>query len=161
MNARRCALFLYCCCLLIACMETGDPAFPHELIVEVVVPGIEHLYVSHITPEFSPLPARKIIRTWQVFPYAVEEVGTGFPLVLLDDFTLKFYSDTVTNAPNWDLWNQENMTLEDCESHVFYATNITGGLSMPELFNPGNTLPFYASTNGNLTITIKALQTNR
>jgi hypothetical protein len=54
MNIQRYFVIL-CIFLLVSCMETGDPAFPHELIVEVVIPGIEHVYVSHITPEFSPL----------------------------------------------------------------------------------------------------------
>lgn len=80
---------------------------------------------------------------------------------LFDQFILKFYSETVTNVTNWDTWDQQALSLADCESHVYYATNITGGLSMPELFDPGNSLPFYVTTNGNLTIWIKELQTNR
>ncbi len=80
---------------------------------------------------------------------------------LFEEFTIKFYADSVTNVTNWATWNQQALLLEDCEPHVFYATNITGGLSMPELFNPANALPFYVTTNDRMTIWIKGLQTNR
>jgi hypothetical protein len=147
---------------VLSCYSCGDEPgdyFPTRPLDIENWTGQEMLYVSHHTPSYAPMSYSKIIQvvTWGSFPYDRDIYGPG----LLDDFALKLYAATVTNVTNWHPWNQEALLLEDCEPHVYYETNITGGLSMPELFDFGNSLPFYVITNYSLTIVIKELQTNR
>jgi len=155
------SLFVLFLLLVVSCLEEpGDP-WMHDITVESSVYGSPDVYLAFIYKGLYSDPKIADVNSRMLISFGPDVLEYSQKLSFFDDFTIKLYSSEVTNTTNWDRWNQHDLNMEGLEGLVYYATNISNGLSRPELFNSGNDLPFYLSTNAGLQITVKELQTNR
>ena len=159
------SLFFLCCS--IENDNPPDPSVPWAIDC-INTTMIRPLYLSHCTPALQPIPYIQIIElsnmTKTFYYWLDEEHGGGGRdyRYLIDSFTLRFYDSDIINDVNWQAVDQQEMVLSNFESYVYYSLTITNGLNMPELFQSGNSLPFYIMTNGGLLqYFIKELHTNR
>lgn len=158
-------LLIFLC--ILACNH-GEVDYPYPIPISFsgFVPGVPDVFVSFMHNDHFTFP--KIVQlglgsgeTRISYFSTADAIYTDGQSTLFDSFAINFYSSDITNAPGWDKYNQDTFEITNMGHLVYFSTNYTNTRTLPELFNPGNSLPFYLSTNSGHVITIKGFQTNK